>query len=157
MYGVLTNPIASNFAEVWESFRDCCDWLSVELLLSENEFRAKGLGNFKTIRSWAFVDWNIILFSHDICTYTSEYYIPDELVKDMDQTPTKYLATSSVTMAGKNTKLMPKQADNGKRAITANFWKFLLSFSEANWTNEQDTFRKISNVLLRTFVGRRKS
>ena len=98
-----------------------------------------------------------ILFSHDICTYTSEYYIPDELVKDMDQTPTKYLATSSVTMAGKNTKLMPKQADNGKRVITANFWKFLLSFSEANWTNKQDTFRKISNVLLRTFVGRRKS
>ena len=55
---------------------------------------------------------------HDICTLVQTYNIPDELIINVDQTPSKYVPTSSVTMAEKNFKHVPKQGADDKRAIT---------------------------------------
>ena len=41
------------------------------------------------------------LFLYDICTYASEYHIPDELIINVDLTQSKYVATSKATIAGK--------------------------------------------------------
>ena len=47
--------------------------------------------------------WNEIwtLFLHDIFTLVQTYNILDELIINVDQTPSKYMRTSSVTMAEK--------------------------------------------------------
>ena len=41
------------------------------------------------------------LFLHGICTLVQTYNIPDELIINVHQTPSKYVATSSFTMAEK--------------------------------------------------------
>ena len=57
------------------------------------------------------------LFLHDICTLVQTYNIPDGLVINVDQTPSKYVPTSSVTMAEKNSKHVQKQGADVKHAI----------------------------------------
>ena len=42
-----------------------------------------------------------ILFLHNICTLVQTYNIPDERIINVDQTPSKYVPLSSVTMAEK--------------------------------------------------------
>ena len=58
------------------------------------------------------------LFFHDICTFVQTYNIPDELIINVDQTSSKYVPTSSVTMAEKNSKHVTKEGPNDKRDIT---------------------------------------
>ena len=42
------------------------------------------------------------LFLRNICTLVQTYNIPNELIINVDQTPSKYMPTSNVTMAEKN-------------------------------------------------------
>ena len=58
------------------------------------------------------------LFLHNICTLVQTYNIPDELIINADHTPSNYVPTSSVTMAEKICKHVPKQGADEKRAIT---------------------------------------
>ena len=44
----------------------------------------------------------LTLFLHNICTLVQTYSIPDELIKNVNQTPSEYVPISSVTMAEKN-------------------------------------------------------
>ena len=46
------------------------------------------------------------------------YNIPDELIININQTPSEYVPTSSVTMAEKNLKPVSKQGADDKCAIT---------------------------------------
>ena len=107
---------------------------------------------------------------HDICTLVQTYNIPDELIINVDQTSSKYMPTSSVTMAEKNSKHVPNQGADDKRAITqtlaetlsgdmlpfqivytgktshslpsAEFLEgFLLGFNKSHWSNEEETLR----------------
>ncbi len=57
-------------------------------------------------------------FLHDIGTKVAENDIPDELIFNADQTPSKYVATSKVTMAKRNSKHVPIKGGGDKRAIT---------------------------------------
>ena len=58
------------------------------------------------------------LFLHNICTLVQIYNIPDELIINIDQTPSKYVPISNVTMTEKNSKHVRKQGADDKRAIT---------------------------------------
>ena len=51
----------------------------------------------------------LTLFLHDICTLLQTYNIPDEPIINVNQAPSKYVPTSSVTMAEKNFKHVVKQ------------------------------------------------
>ena len=55
---------------------------------------------------------------HNICTLVQIYNIPDELILNIDQTPSKYVPISNVTMTEKNSKHVRKQGADDKRAIT---------------------------------------
>ena len=116
------------------------------------------------------------LFLHDICTLVQTYNIPDELIINVYQTPSKYVPTSSVSMAEKNPKNVPKQEVDDKRAITLTFAEalsgdmlpfqmiyadktsslfptakfsegFLLGFNKLQWSNEKETLRLLKEVI----------
>lgn len=57
-------------------------------------------------------------FLHEISTKVREHNIPDELIFNADQTPSKYVATGKVTMAGTNSKHVAIKGGNDKRQIT---------------------------------------
>lgn len=57
-------------------------------------------------------------FLHEIASKVSEHDIPDELIFNSDQTPSKYVATSKITMAQKNTKHVAIKGGSDKRGIT---------------------------------------
>ena len=107
------------------------------------------------------------LFLRNLCTLVQTYNIPDELIINVDQTPSKYMPTSSVTMA-KKSEHVPKQGADDKCAITLTLAKtlsgdmlpfqmiytgktscslpaakfcesFLLGFNKLYWSNEEET------------------
>ena len=116
------------------------------------------------------------LFLRNICTLVQTYNIPDELIINVDQTPSKYMPTSSVTTAEKNSKHVPKQEVDDKCAITLTLAKtlsgdmlpfqmiytgktscslpaakfpksFLLGFNKLHWSNEEETFFLLKEVI----------
>ena len=116
------------------------------------------------------------LFLHNICTLVQQTYnIPDERIINVDQTPSKYMPTSSVTTAEKNSKHVPKQ-EVDKCAITLTLAKtlsgdmlpfqmiyigktscslpaakfpesFLLGFKKLHWSNEEETLPLLKEVI----------
>ena len=60
--------------------------------------------------------WTLLL--HGICTLVKTYNIPDELIINADQTASKYVPTSSVIIAEKDSMHVAKQGAGDKRAIT---------------------------------------
>ena len=116
------------------------------------------------------------LFLHNICTLVQQTYnIPDERIINVDQTPSKYMPTSSVTTAEKNSKHVPKQEVDDKCAVTltaktlvgdmlpfqmiytgktscslpaAKFPEsFLLGFKKFHWSNEEETLPLLKEVI----------
>ena len=116
------------------------------------------------------------LFLHNICTLVQQTYnIPDERIINVDQTPSKYMPTSSVTMA-KKSEHVPKQGADDKCAITLTLAKtlsrdmlpfqmiytgktscslpvakfpesFLLGFNKLHWSNEEKTLCLLKQVI----------
>ena len=113
---------------------------------------------------------------HKIVSACIEHNIPYELVIDVDQTPSKYVATDKITMAEKNSRHVSKQGAGDKRQITATFAEtlagdvlplqliykgktkrslpsvtfpdgFLLSVNERHWRNEEETLKYIDRVI----------
>ena len=66
------------------------------------------------------------LFLHNILALVQTYDIPDELIINVDQTPSKYVPTSSVSMAEKNSKHVAKQRAADERAITLTLTEILI-------------------------------
>ena len=58
------------------------------------------------------------LFLYDISTLVQTCNSPDEPIKNVDQTPSKHVPTSSAIMAEENSKHVPKQGADDKSAIT---------------------------------------
>lgn len=65
------------------------------------------------------------LFLHSIVNACLKYNIPDQLIINVDQTPSKYVASGKVTMAEKNSKHVPKFGSGDKRQITATYGETL--------------------------------
>ena len=57
-------------------------------------------------------------YLHDIVSAVQTYNIPDELILNADQTPSKYVPTTNVTLAEQGTAHLPVRGRNVKRAIT---------------------------------------
>ena len=51
-------------------------------------------------------------FLHSIADYVATYSIPDELIFNIDQTPSKFITTGNVTMAEKGSKPVPLAGHN---------------------------------------------
>jgi hypothetical protein len=107
---------------------------------------------------------------------TIEHKIPDELIINVDQTPSKYVPTENVTMTEKNSKHIPRKEGNYKRAITATLSEtlsgtilpfqliyqgktcrslpavklpadFSLSYNTKHWSNEVETIRLLNDII----------
>ena len=57
-------------------------------------------------------------YLHDIVHAVVSHSIPDELIINADQTPSKYVPTANVTMAEKNSNRVARKGANDKRGIT---------------------------------------
>ena len=62
-----------------------------------------------------------LLFTHDIVSKLDKYNIPDSLIINIDQTPTKCVPVSRSTLAKKNSKAVTIRGSSDKRSITAIF------------------------------------
>ncbi|KAI6652990.1 hypothetical protein LOD99_4067 [Oopsacas minuta] len=112
--------------------------------------------------------WNEVRdrFLNEIVTAVALHNIPDELIINVDQTPSKFVSTGNFTMAGTNSKQVAKKGSNDKRGMTIALAEtlsgkmlpfqliyhgktarslptvpfpegFLLSYSEKHWSNER--------------------
>ena len=62
-----------------------------------------------------------LLFTHNIVSKVDKYNIPDSLIINIDQPPTKYVPVSESTLAKKNSKAVAIKGSSDKRSITATF------------------------------------
>ena len=64
---------------------------------------------------------NELLFHHQIVEKVERYDIPDSLILNFDQTPSKYVPVASTTLAKRNSKQVCIKGSDDKRSITATF------------------------------------
>ena len=60
-------------------------------------------------------------YLHSIIRKIEENYIPQSLVLNLDQTPSKYIPVSNKTMAAKGAKHVPIKGSSDRRMITTTF------------------------------------
>lgn len=123
--------------------------------------------------------WNEVrsLFLYEISEKVLRYKIPDELIINADQTPSKFVATDNVTIAKKGEKHISRAGSSDKRCITLTVCEsldgkilpfqliyqgktqrslpnfgfpdgFCLSYNEKHWSNEKESIRLIEEVLV---------
>ena len=117
-----------------------------------------------------------MLFHHDIVTKVAKFNIPDSLIINLDQTPTKYVPVGRTTLAKKNSKTVTIKGSTDKRIITATFpisvrghflpmqltyggktnkylprfkfpEKFSLTYNETHYSNEKEACKFIEEIL----------
>ena len=117
-----------------------------------------------------------MLFHHDIVTKVAKFTIPDSLIINLDQTPTKYVHVGRTTLAKRNSKTVTIKGSTDKRTITATFAisirgdflpmqliyggktkkclprfkfpeKFSLSYNETHHSNEKEACKFIEEIL----------
>ena len=115
-------------------------------------------------------------YLHDIVHAIVSHSIPDELIINADQTPSKYVPTANVTMADKSSKHVAKKGANDKRGITVTLGEslsgeilpmqliykgktnrllssvkfpagFALTYNEKHWSNEKEALNFIQVIL----------
>ena len=64
---------------------------------------------------------NELLLHHQIVEKVERYDIPDSLILNFDQTPSKYVPVASTTLAKRNSKQVCIKGSDDKRSITATF------------------------------------
>ena len=62
-----------------------------------------------------------LLFHHQIVEKVEKYNIPDSLIVNLDQTPSKYVPVASTTLAKRNSKQVSIKGSDDKRSMTATF------------------------------------
>ena len=116
-------------------------------------------------------------FLNEITDKVLQHNIPDELVINVDQTPSKFVATDNITMTAKGEKHISRAGATDKRAITVtlcesldgcmlpfqliytrkterslpNFTfpdRFCLAFNYKHWSNETEIIRLIEELLV---------
>ena len=117
------------------------------------------------------------IYLNEIAQAVSEHEIPDELVINVDQTPSKFVPTDNITMAEKGTKNIARKGGNDKRGITATLTEslsgtllsfqliykgktamclpkttfpdgFSLSFNKSHWSNETETIKLLDEIIV---------
>ena len=124
-------------------------------------------------------------FLHDIVETAVKYNISDELIFNIDQTPSKYVPTSKVTLARRGSKQVSLAGSNDKRTITVTYAQtlagdilpfqliykgktkrslpkttfpkgFVLSANKSHWSNETETIRLL-NRIIHPYAQRKKA
>ena len=62
-----------------------------------------------------------LIFHHDIVSKVKRHKIPDVLILNLDQTPSKYVTVVQTTLAKKTSKFAAIAGRSDKRSITATF------------------------------------
>ena len=115
-------------------------------------------------------------FLYEITDKVLKHNIADELIINVDQTPSKFVATDNVTLAAKGEKHISRAGATDKRAITVSLSEsldghilpfrliytgktqrslpnvtfpdgFCLAYNQKHWSNETETIRLIEDVL----------
>ena len=115
-------------------------------------------------------------FLHDIVSAIVEDEIPDELILNVDQTPSKFVPMNNVTMAEKSSNHVSRKGSNDKRGITVTLAEtlsgqilpfqliypgkasrslphvkfpavFCLSYNEKHWCNEVETMALVNKII----------
>ena len=105
-----------------------------------------------------------------------KYNIPDELILNIDQPPSKFLPTENITMAETGSKHVSRKGGNDKRGITVTLSEtitgkilpfqliytgktarsfssvefpngFCLSYNPKHWSNEDETINMLESVV----------
>ena len=116
------------------------------------------------------------VFLQEIAHAVSWHDIPDELIINADQTPSKFVPTDNITMAVKGSKHIPRKGANDKRGITATLLEtlngvmlpfqliykgktkrslpsvefpegFSLSYNESHWSNEKESLKLLKEII----------
>ena len=116
-------------------------------------------------------------FLYEITDKVLKHNIPHELIINVDQTPSKFVATDNVTMAAKGEKHISRAGATDKRAITVTLSEsldghilafqlictgktqrslpnvtfpdgFCLAYNQKHWSNETETICLIEDVLV---------
>ena len=102
--GVLMGLIRSDLV-VFGSYIDFCvtkSWL--QHLYRRMNFTCRMVTTSGPVVTMSIYDEVKTKYLHDIVSVCLEYQIPDELIINIDQMPSKYVSTDRVTMAQKGTK-----------------------------------------------------
>ena len=120
--------------------------------------------------------WVTQLFLYDIMQTVKKQNIPDELIINVDQTPSIYVPTDNKTMARKGEKHVARKGASDKRGVTVTLSEtlngdilhfqiiykgktstslpsmkfpkgFCLSYNESHWSNEAETIRLLQEVI----------
>ena len=115
-------------------------------------------------------------FHNDIASAVLKYNIPDKLILNIDQTPSKYVPTENVTMAETGSKHVSRKGGNDKRGITVTLSEaitgkilpfqliytgetarslpsveftngFCLNCNPKHWSNEDETINLLESVV----------
>ena len=133
------------------------------------DFSQRAAPKSRPIITWSLWEEINTQYLHDIALAVRRYNIPDELILNADQTPSKYVPTTNVTMAGQGTAHIPVRGADDIRAITVTTVQslsckmlpfqiiqtgkterclpknvkgkenFLFSYNEKHWSNEVET------------------
>ena len=117
-----------------------------------------------------------LLFHHDIVSTVDKFNIPESLIINIDQTPTKYVPVGRLSLAKKSAKTVTVEGNSDKRTITAMFVfsfkadflpmqliyagkttkcllrfnfpdQYSLSFNETHYSNERESCKLIEEIL----------
>ena len=133
------------------------------------DFSQRAAPKSRPIITWSLWEEINTQYLHDIALAVRRYNIPDELILNADQKPSKYVPTTNVTMAGQGTAHIPVRGADDIRAITVTTVQslsckmlpfqiiqtgkterclpknvkgkenFLFSYNEKHWSNEVET------------------
>ena len=124
-------------------------------------------------------------FLYEITDKVLKHSIPDELIINADQTPSKFVSADNVAMIAKGEKRISRAGATDKRAITVGLSEFLdghilpfqliyigktqrslpnvtfpdgfcLAYNQKHWSNETETIRLIEDALVPTSRKSRK-
>ena len=185
VYGILMGLIKSNLNK-WGSYLDfnvTNGWIDY-LYRRLNFSRRCATTSRPTITR---LIWTEIrhLYLYNIAEVVLRYSIPDALIINVDQTPSKYVCVDKTTMAEKGSKHVSKRGSDDKRAITATLSEtlsgqilpfqliytgktkrslpdaqfpkgFSLSYNPSHWSNEEETLRLINDVIKPYIEGVKK-
>ena len=62
-----------------------------------------------------------LIFQHKVAQIVESHQIPNCMILNLDQRPSKFVPTSNTTLAPRGTKLIPVTGSSDKRTITGTF------------------------------------
>ena len=140
-------------------------------------FSRRAATTSRPIITWSLWEEINTQYLHDIASAIRTCNIPDELILNADQPPSKYIPTINVTMAEQGTAHIPARGGDDKRAIAVTVIQslsskmlpfqiiytgkkerclpknatdkknFLFSYNETHWSNEVKTLTSIGKII----------